>query len=186
MIRNWHDTNCATKCSAFRLSVIIVTISSCFGCSFNGFGIPGTIEEEILSTGSALIITTKARGLHLHSVDSIGVHLGYIEREIVYPVISHNSLVCAARLLTSSPFNTIGSDLVYSDDPIQVTSRRTGLGISVSPHSIDAMLGFTHKKVFRVQADSSFSMFYKSFEIQPGVQVCAVIHPPSKGQDYEM
>ncbi len=165
-----------------RYIALIFVLLGCHACSINGWGVPGTVNEKIINTNSARVISTQAKGLHLYTRDSFGIHMGYLEREIVYPVISDNSLLCADLVTPVKPGNP---DIQYSDDAIQVKHRYVGMGIDVSPHNFNAKLGLGHKKMIRVDANSSFSMLYNNKNQQHGTEVCAVIQPTLKGRNHE-
>lgn len=181
---DWQDIKIPEGRSVFHISLIAVAIATCNACSINGVGIPGSVEETISHTDTSRVITSKAKGIHLFTRESFGIHLGYLERELVYPVIANDSLLCADRLRQTPASETTHTAPEYADQAIQVKSRHMGLGFSLSRYAINASFGMTQRKILRVAANTSFSMFYINDDKQ-GTQICAVQQPPLKGKSHE-
>jgi hypothetical protein len=174
-----------TKNSA--LIIIILTAISCSGCSVNGFGIPGSVDEQTIATKTSKVVITKAKGLHLYTRESFGLHLGYIERVLIYPIVSNNGLLCADKLLGNAKVkdDKVTPLPVYWDDAIVVNNHAYGIGFSLSGHSLDLIIGIKNSKALSVQSSDTFSIFYSDKEAQKGLQVCALIQPQPEGLNHE-
>lgn len=156
----------------FITVIIFIFINS--GCSINSYGFPGSFEEKNLYSNFSHIIQTKATGIHLDTRSAFELHIGYMEREIVYPIISDDKSLCIQQLITSVNVEPLSDGLSYAEDPIKISVQSQGARLSLSPYSIGFNFGFINRKELRVSTDNSFSMFYSNKK-QPGVEVCAVI-----------
>lgn len=144
------------------------------GCSINSFGLPGSIEEQSIYSDFAHIIQTKATGIHLDTRAGFELHIGYMEREIIYPRISDDISICTLQFIATENVEPLNSTLIFAEYPIKINVKSQGARLSVSSHYIGVSLGYINRGEIRVAADSSFTMFYNNVK-QQGIQVCAVI-----------
>jgi len=167
-------------------TLIIVTIFMFFnsGCSINSYGFPGSVEEESIRDDFSFIIKTKATGIHLDTRSAFELHIGYMEREIVYPRISKNKSLCIQQFLATANIEPQNEALIYAEDAIKISVKSQGARLSLSPYSIGLNIGLINRKELRVSTDNSFSMFYSNKKT-PGMDVCAVIESKNQGEYHE-
>lgn len=162
--------------------IIFMLINS--GCSINSYGFPGSVEEKNLYSNFSHIIQTKATGIHLDTRSAFELHIGYMEKEIVYPRISDDKLLCIQQFITSENVESLSEELIYAEDPIKISVQSQGARLSLSPYSIGLNIGLINRKELRVSTDNSFSMFYSNKK-SPGIDVCAVIESKNQGEQHE-
>lgn len=157
-------------------TLIIVTIFVFFnsGCSINSYGFLGSVEEESYEGNSSFIVKTKASGIHLDTRSALELHIGYMEREMVYPRVSKDKLLCIQQFTSSENIKPLSEAIIYAEDPIKISVLSQGARLSLSPHSIGFNIGLINRKELRVSTDGSFSMFYSNKK-ESGMDVCAVI-----------
>jgi hypothetical protein len=155
------------NCSTFRFITIIMAIISCAGCSVNGFGFPGSVEEQTTSTNMARVVTIKARGLHLYTQESFGIQLGYIERVLIYPVLTNNIQLCTVRLLNDSmDAPSYVGEFIYSNDAIQVKKQAYGLGFEMSAYTFSANIGVVSRLVYVQETSFGLSVAVSAEGVQ--------------------
>lgn len=167
---------------ALITAIIFMFINS--GCSINSYGFPGSVEEKNFYSDFYRIIQTKATGIHIDTRSAFELHIGYMEREIVYPIISDDKSLCIQQVITSTNVEPLSKEIIYAEDPVKISVQSRGARLSVSPYSIGLGLGLINRKELRVSSDSSFSMFYSNNE-QSGIDVCAIIESKNQGEHHE-
>ncbi len=170
--------------SGCTLMVVFAFVLINTGCSINSFGFPGSIEEQSTYSDFSHIIRTKATGVHLDTRAAFEFHIGYMEREIVYPRITDDISICTQQFLAAENVKPSNDTLIYSEEPIKISVQAQGVRLSLSPHYIGVSIGYVNRKVLRIEKDSSFSMFYNN-EKKQGIQVCAVIESKPQGEHHE-
>jgi len=175
----------------FSIMMTLTFVIGSSGCSINGFGIPGSIEEKSIYSDFSHVIQTKAVGLHIDTRATFELNLGFIEREIVYPRVVEDDATCMSLLfspLVSTPLvESTTTNVLYAKHPVKFSVNSYGARVSFSPASVDINLGYLNRKVTRVSAEDSFSMFYSNQTQQKkqGIEVCALIKLQLKEEHHE-
>ncbi len=164
--------------------IIIGFICLNSGCSINGYGLPGSVVEQHTYTDFSHIIHTKATGVHLNTRTAIEFYFGDMEREMVYPIESNETLFCSRKFIDNEHAKESETTLKYSETPIKVSVQSRGARLSLSPQHLGLSIGYLNRKVLGVEAESSFSMFYNTDDHQV-LQVCAVIEPKNQGEHHD-
>lgn len=163
--------------------VIIVFIYLNSGCSINGYGLPGSVIEQHTYTDFSHVIYTQAMGFHLNTRSAIEFYFGDMEREMIYPIESHETLFCSRKFIDNAHTKE-STTLKYSAVPIKISVQSRGARLSLSPQHLGLSIGYLNRKVLSVEADSSFSMFSNTDNHQV-LQVCAVIEPKNQGEHHD-
>ncbi len=153
------------------------------GCSFNSFGLPihELYSEESDESLTAKVVRTRAKGLHFETRESLGIYFGVYERELIYPTKRQANEGCLPDF-SSAPRNSTRSNTLaaYHDEPIQMTTKLYGVGLSASLYEVTGAVGASHKRVVRVPSQKSFSFFYDNTNSDLGTVICAVVWPEAK------
>lgn len=180
MATEWQE-----MASRKRTYMIIIAFSYLnIGCSVNGFGLPGSVLEQHTYTDFSHIIYTKAKGIHLNTRSAFEFHIGYMEREMIYPIVTNEPLFCSQKLIDNEYAKAPKAALIYADTPIKISVQSQGARLILSPQHLGLSIGYLHRKVLRVDADSSFSMFYNNGNSN-ALQVCAVIEAKNQGENHD-
>lgn len=163
--------------------IVIAFVYLHSGCSINGYGLPGSVVEQHTYTGFSHIIHTKATGVHLNMRSDFTLYIGDMEQEMIYPIESNETLLCSQKFIDNT-YKESEKTLKYSQVPIKTSVQSRGARLSLSPQYLGLSIGYLNRKVLRVEADSSFSMFYNIDEHQV-LQVCAVIEPKNQGEHHD-
>ncbi|MFT6920996.1 MAG: hypothetical protein ACJA2G_003652 [Cognaticolwellia sp.] len=168
---------------AFNVVGFTALLISCTACSVNGYGIPGSVDQYTTDSPFSRTIHTKAKGLHVNTHESFDVHFGYLEKELIYPIVDNN-IVCSSYLLDgdSESYNT--EPVLFAQEPIKTIIKSTGLYFTLSSYTFGFSVGVLNRHVLRVNSEESFSMFYQNVK-SPDTQVCAVIQSQFKGDNNE-
>jgi hypothetical protein len=154
------------------------------GCSINSYGFPGSVEEESYEGNSSFILKTKASGIHLDTRSALELHIGYMEREMIYPRVSKDKSLCVQQFISPENIEPLIEEIIYAEDAIKISVKSQGARLSLSPYLIGLNIGLINRKELRVSIDDSLSMFYSNKK-QPGMDVCAVIESKNQGENHE-
>lgn len=141
------------------------------GCSFNQHGIPKAMREND-TTPCGRRVTLKAYGLHFYTQPELGVHLGVLEREMIFPVLSDLKPPGTADSggtavisrggghdLCKYLCNSVG-EVFYDKSPVHTDTQRVGIGLTISPRVISGVLGLNRKREVRMKSGQSFIFYY--------------------------
>ena len=112
------------------------------------------------------------------------LNIGYIEREVIYPIVTDNLLYCSQKFINTNSTKQILTTFKYSTIPIKTSIQSKGAILSLSPQHLNLSIGYLNRKLLSVEANSSFSMFYNN-EDRQALQVCAVIKPKIQGEQHD-
>ena len=153
-------------------SIIIAIMLLCGGCSINNIGI-GSHSETKLSNYSK-IVTYEASGLHFYSTLGVGVQLGYIQQQFIYPVINDDQDLCLNQIINDTPHTASPStELKYADNPIMINTQQAGLGLAISLKNARLNLGTSSQKMLSIHKQDSVSIYYLTAKKQDA-SICAV------------
>lgn len=146
------------------------------GCSINNYGIDGILDQEVNVTASAKIVSTKAKGIYLYTKPVIGIQIGYIERDLIFPVLTYEPLYCASKLLKNGPLVPGDTQTDFIEKPVLIETERVGVGMELSLYLFTGNLGINRTRMVRIEADSSFSMYYLSSDENEETDICVTVN----------
>lgn len=139
-------------------------------CSFNSVGPNLFINYELVENGSSKAETYQASGLHAYSKGAIGLHLGRIERKLIYPLHGSDPSLCYSPNRVSFTANDTGE---YADDPFYIFTNRQGFGIELSRYRLSILLGVQKRHLTQIPATAD-AVFY--FDDEESV-ACGIVKP---------
>lgn len=177
------------------------------GCSVNGVGLPGSVNQQVIDSPMAKIIHTEARGFHLNTQNGVEFQIGIFEKALIYPVVSQQPLSCAEFMLNTDSSTDIITDIItdistdnnaetntdyvsqenraeYGADPIKMTLRAQGLGLYFSSYAFGFSLGALNRHVTRINTQDSLQFFYRN-NAKNYPHVCAVVQSKPQGNTDE-
>lgn len=157
---------------------LVASVICCQGCSVNGWGIPGfhsEVEDKSQVSGVGRKVYLTAFGFHLDTRHGVLMNVGYLESELLYPLVTSGKKHCYSYALSPGAVSSHPENLIFSDTPVRISRKKLGVGMGLSEFGMQLNVGVNHSSVLRFERNDSFSFFYSNIEGDNPPYFCAII-----------
>jgi len=159
------------------LPFYVVPVLLVGGCSLNGIGIPGTVNETTTNLAAGRSVSVLAVGFNVYTKGGFGMHLGQIERTLYYPALADDPVQCVV-MDTGAPARVSAPRPAIARTPLVWNHSHTGLGIDFTGGAVRFVLGVGRRHEIRAKQHDHFLLYYLETGMTAEARLCAQHHEP--------